>query len=408
MTHRAKERQIFALLDNRLSSRARTILMGHVESCPACRECLERTRRLRALVVDAGRIAPPDWGPTDQRLERAIAELVSKPRPESRLIPLALSFAAAAAVALAVFLSGNLSGPRPRPIVVKSTPAHLARPLGDARRLPASVSDALGRDGQTLVGEEVAEHDDVAAGDAEGVRLALGNLVRLELLASSRIRVLSLDAETPALALAGGRLLAGVPEQSLSFERGLYVLSGGASFNVLYGLAELRLEGGEPGVRVIDGETIADFGFGPVLLGPGDWTLASVIAAEAASMAGGGGSRGIGDPNTPLVAPLEERQVKSLGGRVSRRIIDETMERAKPQLRDCYEQALKRDPGLILVLDVLIRVGERGTVESVRPRGLTDHPEMKRCFVEAIRSLTFPPPPGGSLELILPLRLYPG
>jgi hypothetical protein len=75
------------------------------------------------------------------------------------------------------------------------------------------------------------------------------------------------------------------------------------------------------------------------------------------------------------------------------------------RIQECYAQAVRRVPGLwgrlVLRLDVAPNGGIREIVEtdSTFPDSLTT-----RCAVEAIQPIGLPPPQGGDLRIVLPIR----
>ena len=104
---------------------------------------------------------------------------------------------------------------------------------------------------------------------------------------------------------------------------------------------------------------------------------------------------------------IKERAPNRRRGTLSRKLIDETIDRAKPKIRGCYEAALKRDPNLIVYIDINIDINKAGTVSEVSIEKLDGSPRLKECIQNNIRDLSFPAPKGGPIELVLPLRLYP-
>jgi len=104
---------------------------------------------------------------------------------------------------------------------------------------------------------------------------------------------------------------------------------------------------------------------------------------------------------------LKEKQIKEKNGTLPVRIINKTLNKAKPKIQNCYENALKRNPNLILLLEINISVSQKGFVSKVSTN-IKNNNLLKKCINQSIHSLSFPPPKGGPLDLIFPLRLYPG
>jgi hypothetical protein len=77
-------------------------------------------------------------------------------------------------------------------------------------------------------------------------------------------------------------------------------------------------------------------------------------------------------------------------------------------MRACYETALKRYPGLeSLPVTARLRVGTNGRVARLNVAGVESWPDLKRCLAGVLESMKFPPPAGGEVDLIAPLRLTP-
>ena len=85
-----------------------------------------------------------------------------------------------------------------------------------------------------------------------------------------------------------------------------------------------------------------------------------------------------------------------------------TLDAAKPQLLDCYNQARQSTPSLHGKVTLRINVNEAGAVLLVdaAPGGSANDPGLVSCLGDALRSLKFPKP-GGSAVVSAPLVFRP-
>lgn len=67
-------------------------------------------------------------------------------------------------------------------------------------------------------------------------------------------------------------------------------------------------------------------------------------------------------------------------------------------LRMCYERALRKTPGLLVVSGIRFTVDDGGRVRGVAIHGGKD-PNLLRCLTEVVRRWRFPPPPGGAVQI---------
>jgi len=76
--------------------------------------------------------------------------------------------------------------------------------------------------------------------------------------------------------------------------------------------------------------------------------------------------------------------------------IAKVIERHLVTFRGCYGQALKRSPGLAVVLSIKFTIDEEGgakDVEILDP--YFEHQALEHCFIAALERLRFPPPRAG-------------
>ena len=77
-------------------------------------------------------------------------------------------------------------------------------------------------------------------------------------------------------------------------------------------------------------------------------------------------------------------------------------------IRGCYERALRDHPTLAGRIEVRFTIGPEGRVNSIRPEGLPEAPEVGACVANVIRRVEFPRPTGGAVEFSFPFTFSPG
>jgi hypothetical protein len=276
--------------------------------------------------------------------------------------------------------------------------------------LEARVVDSLAPACPPAVGEILEPGANLVTAGGGGVRLALGP-ASLDAGEKTSVEVHSLDSESPAVALGRGRLFVAVPPFSFTQGSGVTILAGDASFYLLDGVAEFLFEGDTALVYLLEGEIVAYHGIGdtPIVLEPGAWRVAANRAdrsilgwAPLADL----GRFSIGEADD--AGPREERAATNRSsGSLPRELVRQALEPAHSRIRDCYEKALLRDSRLEISLKATIQVSLKGEVSGVRLRGLAGQPKLAECIGEALEEVSFPPPRGGPLKVVLPLRLSP-
>jgi hypothetical protein len=164
-------------------------------------------------------------------------------------------------------------------------------------------------------------------------------------------------------------------------------------------------------VTVTSGEVAAIDGAAPVFLGEGQtWRRTSPAGRENAGVwfAIDPGDA-FDDPDATADFGPTGGGIVRLAGSLPKRVVLEVMERARPKLTACYESSLKRFPSMHDAISVTARlsVGERGQVARVRIKGSEEWPSLRDCLARTLKEISFPPPEGGPLEIIYPLRLSP-
>lgn len=83
---------------------------------------------------------------------------------------------------------------------------------------------------------------------------------------------------------------------------------------------------------------------------------------------------------------------------------DKEIANLRPKLHDCYVAALASNASLAGRMTVRVEVAPEGDVYSARiAEGRMASAEVQSCVLDAIRTLHFSPPRGGSAELMIPI-----
>lgn len=405
----AKDRDLFALLDGELGERSRAALLAHLASCPRCAERRNRLAALRKAAGEALPSRPGSWDRIDARVERALGEAL-EPRSESpraSLIPLGLAAAAAACAVAALLLSPlekKISSDETRAprLAEAENAAERAPPTRRAetqRSLPAvRLVDQLGCE---MRPRRIEPGSSVTTGSGGAARLSIGGETRIELAANGSVRLDALAPWAALLSLHRGSMLVEHPTGSSTRE--LLVLAGGEVLEVLEGLVEISLADDALEIRVVDGAVRARGEDGGALIALGTWR-----ATDPGPGAAPRWERNQIDSGSDVEPePLEERRWEGPSGTLPKRVVREALHRIEPRLRRCYENALKRFPTIDLDLEARLRIDPRGAVTRVRLGGAEAWPDLNACLVEVLSELSYPPPRGGTVEIIYPLRLSP-
>jgi ferric-dicitrate binding protein FerR (iron transport regulator) len=407
MSRCIREREVFTLLDGSMKPSARQRWNEHLSACRSCAGRVEALEQLKAAALDALPIAEPDWSKIDPGIERAIAEVTERRRPTLVWAPLGLAAAAAALVTLALLVARP--GDDPRPTSLDRAGYEVSPQPVLAYTLPEKIECAL-LEGTAPTrapcsGEAVAEGDSIATPPGGDVRIALGPESTVDIFPDSKLELVSSTAIGPMIGISKGTILVDIPAGA--FERELTVLAGDTLFTVLDGSFELSVTEDGLIVAVADGELAVENGDEPKVLAAGLWQtertsasgdddwlklkLAPVHSADAGIEA----------------EDLTEREWYRPTGTLPKRVIRETLNRAKPNLKACYEMSLKRFPELEVSVTARVSVGLRGQVSRVKLRGGERWPDLERCLSTVLGQMSFPPPSGGPVDLIFPLRLSP-
>jgi hypothetical protein len=113
----------------------------------------------------------------------------------------------------------------------------------------------------------------------------------------------------------------------------------------------------------------------------------------------------------PEEAPSSEAESETAaaGGSLPREVIQRIVRQQYPKFRQCYEQGLARNPNLSGSVKVRFVIGRAGEVTRASSEG-SDFPDPKvvDCMVREYRKLRFPPPEGGTVTVVYPIKFSPG
>ncbi len=91
-------------------------------------------------------------------------------------------------------------------------------------------------------------------------------------------------------------------------------------------------------------------------------------------------------------------------GDLDRNIIRRYIRRKLPLIRHCYATELVSNPKLTGKIVLKFAIGPDGKVPLVTVTGLSN-PAFQSCIGRAIKSISFPRPPGGTIRVVYPFRL---
>lgn len=117
------------------------------------------------------------------------------------------------------------------------------------------------------------------------------------------------------------------------------------------------------------------------------------------------------DAITPSKGVPTIEQSEPTVGTTDADIIRRVVRRNINEVRNCYNQALAKDPTLAAKIKIEFTIGPSGDVEQAQAidvDGLAD-PELPQCIADAIQTWTFPAPRGGGrVTVSYPFNLVPG
>jgi hypothetical protein len=398
MTRCLDERELFAAANARLAGER----AAHAAGCPGCATRIERLLALRVAARDASAPPAPDWDRIEARVLRSVRSAAA-PRAAGgwSFAPAALSFAAAILVALAILFGRQPAVDAPAPAFVARGDQRFGRPM---QRVPlaATVAERFGL-GAPLRGARVAEDGRVVSGADGGARIALGDDIAVEEDGPASFAIASLDEWRPTIRLDSGAFRIAVADGALPQE--LVVLAAHSELTVLAGSAEVVLVDGAIELRATDGPLRLELGGEVRELAAGEGLRRG--ASTAIGVASGWGPLPVSwSDGGAAVAPVLnlDRPTGSLPTQVVRDVLRANTDR----IRGCYEAALKRYPGLeALPVTARLRVGTSGRVARTSVAGIEAWPDLRRCIAGVLEGMRFPPPTGGEVDLIAPLRLTP-
>jgi hypothetical protein len=168
------------------------------------------------------------------------------------------------------------------------------------------------------------------------------------------------------------------------------------------------------------GTTIGDAeGFAAVdLSGTGEGgggTGAGISMHGVGAAAGFGAGTGAGRAGRLMRLPDTHRMMSvscrcgetQVSGRLPPEAVQRVVRASFGRFRACYEEGLRRDPGLEGRVDVRFVIGRAGTVEMASAGGALADSSVRSCIAKRFEQLSFPEPTGGIVTVVYPLVLSP-
>ena len=102
-----------------------------------------------------------------------------------------------------------------------------------------------------------------------------------------------------------------------------------------------------------------------------------------------------------------KEQTPEVDGALDRSKVDRVIKRKTPALKACYEQALKRNPGLKGKLIIRFEINTRGRTTSISFGGSLKSGQVESCIKKRVKTWRFPRPDGGSVFVDYPIVFTP-
>jgi hypothetical protein len=326
-------------------------------------------------------------------------------RPRKNWLPALFATVAAAAVILALFLPGKIKNPKIEPPI--ESPESSAYHLDTRIDIPVQVIQTLAPSGHWKGGEAIPEGTLVQVSTGNEIQVAIGADSTIEAEQNTDFSLFILDEQTHALDILMGHVWVSHPACSSGLGLGFEILVGEEVFTLLHGVVDIAYNRNGLKIRVIEGDVSHRRNERSVQLTKGTWHLDNgqmVKRRENKQLS----TNGITDTASSVKKRrILERPVEREPTELPKRLIRETLARARPKLQTCYEQALKREPRLTLQVNARVFVESDGSISSVQASGLGRNPVLKECFSKTLKGLRFPPSKDGPLELVIPLQFYP-
>ncbi len=120
----------------------------------------------------------------------------------------------------------------------------------------------------------------------------------------------------------------------------------------------------------------------------------------------GSGSGRLGGTHRPL--PRVSTADPSIGSGYPREIIQRIVRSNINRFRYCYEKGLQKDPTLAGRVTLSFVIGTDGSVTSVKATSSLTDTEVQTCVAAAFKTLSFPKPDSGIVQVTYPLLFTPG
>lgn len=115
-------------------------------------------------------------------------------------------------------------------------------------------------------------------------------------------------------------------------------------------------------------------------------------------------------PQAAIASALGAATGPIVMGHLDMEVIASTVKARTADLRDCYLRELMKQPQLTGEVKFKFIIGADGAVTGSEVRSSTlNSPDAERCMLPVISGLTFPPPKGGGIVVVLyPFIFKPG
>ena len=403
------DKEIFDYIDRQLSQQTNENISTHAATCLTCQRRIRAIKELRAEASKVLDVCEPDWSQMEPAIEKFIWKETSSAQPVVfSLMPVAL-VAAAMVFIVAAFIPGYFHFSdswfsNSEPGLADTSFAKVA--FNSSKPLKAFIVENLDRSDRLRVeSQRIFINEPLNTRERGGIRLTIGDDTIIELDEKTTFEITSLDPDEPSVKLKSGTFLAGVSEGQV--EQKLIVMAGEVIFSVLSGKAEFFVSEGHLAVRVICGKVIEQSDQQTSIMPVGSWILANQKEGKPAWVTGVFPRYRESNIKFGSIGTSERNIHGRTTGTIPRFIIHESFNRIKPQLKRCYELALKRNPSLMLNLEAKVKLNVKGEIFEILIIGADEQLQIKECLVDIFSKLNLPAPSGGGIELIFPLHFSP-
>jgi TonB family protein len=137
--------------------------------------------------------------------------------------------------------------------------------------------------------------------------------------------------------------------------------------------------------------------------------LGGIGTKGAGGGAGGYGTSMVGSGNGRGLSSVPLSQDMILEGGLDRSVIQATIAKYLNQVRACYEEGLRKSPGLVGQVSILFEIAGTGSVNSANVgKSSLGNSEVEQCIATKVQTWQFPKPRGGvNVKVNYPFMLRP-